>query len=83
MNVKQLQTQLEQAEIAHAVYEKQLGHRDPNWAEWYADFIITKQQPWLVAVSSLKREWQNLTGLDKLAIVSAIFIVSVALWFMP
>jgi len=33
---------LKQAEKAHAEYEQQLGHRDDNWPEWYAEFIIKK-----------------------------------------
>lgn len=83
MNVKQLQTQLKQAEIAHAQYEKQLGHHDPNWAEWYADFIVDNTQRKFNFPAWYKHEWQNLNSLDKLAIACAIFIVGVALWFMP
>lgn len=32
---------LERAEVAHAEYEKGLGHRDSAWAQWYADWIIS------------------------------------------
>jgi len=31
------------AEAAHGVYEKQLGKRDENWPDWYADFIVREQ----------------------------------------
>lgn len=32
---------LRAAETAHAEYEKTLGHRDENWADWYAEYIIS------------------------------------------
>ena len=33
---------LREAEVAHAEYEKELGKRDLNWPEWYAEFIVDK-----------------------------------------
>lgn len=30
---------LRKAEKAHAEYEKVLGHRDDDWADWYAEWI--------------------------------------------
>lgn len=44
MNItkEQLARLLQEAEKAHAEYEKQLAERDENWPEWYADFIISK-----------------------------------------
>ncbi|MGZ3709817.1 MAG: VOC family protein, partial [Bdellovibrionota bacterium] len=30
-------------EAAHGVHEKQLGHRDENWPEWYAQYMIEEQ----------------------------------------
>jgi len=33
---------LQQAEKAHAEYEKHIGQRDPNWPQWYADYIISQ-----------------------------------------
>lgn len=43
MNVNnpcQLEQALLKAETAHAEYEKTLGHRDADWAWWYADYIF-------------------------------------------
>ena len=31
---------LRDAEKAHAEYESTLGHRDEEWPEWYARFIV-------------------------------------------
>lgn len=33
---------LEEAKNAHTEYEKELGRRDDNWPQWYANYIITK-----------------------------------------
>ncbi len=35
---------LKEAEKAHAEYEHALGHRDDDWATWYAGFIINRLQ---------------------------------------
>lgn len=35
---------LQEAEKAHAEYEYALGHRDSDWATWYAAFIIKRLQ---------------------------------------
>jgi hypothetical protein len=35
---------LKEAEKAHAEYESALGHRDDDWATWYAGFIINRLQ---------------------------------------
>ena len=35
---------LREAEKAHAEYEYALGHRDDDWATWYAGFIIDRLQ---------------------------------------
>jgi hypothetical protein len=31
---------LREAEAAHAVYERELGHRDEDWPGWYARYIL-------------------------------------------
>ncbi|HLZ61047.1 MAG TPA: hypothetical protein VKR06_29200 [Ktedonosporobacter sp.] len=33
---------LKEAEKAHGEYEKTLGHRDDEWAVWYAGFIVDR-----------------------------------------
>ena len=33
---------LKEAEHAHGILEKRLGHRDENWAAWYARHIIDR-----------------------------------------
>jgi catechol 2,3-dioxygenase-like lactoylglutathione lyase family enzyme len=34
---------LRRAEHAHGAHEKQLGHRDDNWPDWYAEYIRREQ----------------------------------------
>jgi catechol 2,3-dioxygenase-like lactoylglutathione lyase family enzyme len=31
------------AEAAHGEYEKRLGQRDANWADWYAEYLVREQ----------------------------------------
>jgi hypothetical protein len=31
------------AEAAHAKYEARLGHRDANWPDWYAAYMVAEQ----------------------------------------
>jgi catechol 2,3-dioxygenase-like lactoylglutathione lyase family enzyme len=31
------------AEAAHGEHEKRIGHRDANWAEWYAAYMVAEQ----------------------------------------
>jgi hypothetical protein len=35
---------LREAEQAHGQFERQLGHRDADWPDWYAAFIVSKLQ---------------------------------------
>ncbi len=35
---------LQEAEAAHAEFERKLNHRDDDWASWYAAFILQKIQ---------------------------------------
>jgi catechol 2,3-dioxygenase-like lactoylglutathione lyase family enzyme len=34
---------LRRAETAHAGHEKRTGTSDPNWPEWYADYLVREQ----------------------------------------
>lgn len=38
----ELAAALRAAEVAHAEYEKKLGHRDAEWADWYAGYMAGK-----------------------------------------
>jgi hypothetical protein len=35
---------LREAEHAHGQYEAQLGHRDDDWPDWYAAYMVSKLQ---------------------------------------
>jgi catechol 2,3-dioxygenase-like lactoylglutathione lyase family enzyme len=34
---------MRRAEAAHGEHEKKLGHRDENWPEWYAEYMVREQ----------------------------------------
>jgi catechol 2,3-dioxygenase-like lactoylglutathione lyase family enzyme len=38
-----LASALRRAEAAHGEYEKRLGHRDADWPDWYAAYIVREQ----------------------------------------
>lgn len=38
-----LASALRRAEAAHGEYEKRLGHRDADWPDWYATYIVREQ----------------------------------------
>ncbi|HEU5438995.1 MAG TPA: hypothetical protein VFU88_06875 [Ktedonobacterales bacterium] len=42
LTAKQLARLLREAEQAHAAYESSLGHRDDDWPDWYARYIVGK-----------------------------------------
>ena len=31
---------LRRAEAAHGLHEKELGHPDPDWPDWYAQYML-------------------------------------------
>ena len=39
----ELAAAMRRAEAAHGEHEKKLGHRDENWPEWYADYMVREQ----------------------------------------
>jgi catechol 2,3-dioxygenase-like lactoylglutathione lyase family enzyme len=39
----ELAAALRRAEIAHGEHEKRTGQRDANWADWYAEYIVSEQ----------------------------------------
>jgi len=42
-SVSDLAGALRRAETAHGEHEKQLGHRDENWSDWYAAYMVAEQ----------------------------------------
>lgn len=42
-SVSELASAFRRAEAAHGEHEKQLGHRDENWPEWYAEYMVREQ----------------------------------------
>ena len=34
---------LRRAEAAHGLHEKELGHADPDWPDWYARYMVDEQ----------------------------------------
>jgi catechol 2,3-dioxygenase-like lactoylglutathione lyase family enzyme len=40
---RELASALRRAAAAHGQHERQLGTRDENWPDWYADFIVREQ----------------------------------------
>jgi catechol 2,3-dioxygenase-like lactoylglutathione lyase family enzyme len=38
-----LEGALRRASAAHGAHEKRLGHPDPNWPKWYADYMVAEQ----------------------------------------
>ena len=42
-SVNDLASALRRAETAHGVHEKQLGHRDEEWPDWYAAYMAAEQ----------------------------------------
>ena len=34
---------LRRAEDAHGRHEKEIGHSDPDWPDWYAQYMVDEQ----------------------------------------
>lgn len=45
MTKRYLAQLLRSAAQAHHTYEQSLGHTDPNWADWYAGWMLPRVQP--------------------------------------
>ena len=39
----ELASAMRRAEAAHGEHEKRLGHRDEEWPEWYAEYMVNEQ----------------------------------------
>jgi hypothetical protein len=35
---------LRRAAAAHGQHEKEIGEADPNWPDWYAQFMVDEQE---------------------------------------
>ena len=42
-SVTDLADALRRAEDAHGRHEKELGHPDPDWPDWYAQYMVDEQ----------------------------------------
>ena len=42
-SVNDLASALRRAETAHGQHEKRIGHRDENWPDWYAEYMVREQ----------------------------------------
>lgn len=38
-----LASAMRRAEVAHGEHEKRIGATDPNWADWYAEYMVREQ----------------------------------------
>jgi hypothetical protein len=34
---------MRRASAAHGRHEERIGHADPDWPEWYADYMVKEQ----------------------------------------
>ncbi|WP_157996016.1 hypothetical protein [Thermomonospora amylolytica] len=42
-SVAELAAALRRAEAAHGRYEEETGQADPDWPEWYAQYMVDEQ----------------------------------------
>ncbi len=42
-SASELASALRRAEAAHGQHEKRIGHADPNWPDWYAEYMVREQ----------------------------------------
>ena len=42
-STKELANAMRRAEAAHGEHEKRIGHADPDWPDWYADYMVREQ----------------------------------------
>jgi catechol 2,3-dioxygenase-like lactoylglutathione lyase family enzyme len=43
VSTSDLASALRRAEAAHGQHEKRIGHADPNWSDWYAEYMVREQ----------------------------------------
>jgi hypothetical protein len=42
-SVADLAAALRRAEAAHGKHEEEIGHPDPDWPDWYAQYMVDEQ----------------------------------------
>jgi hypothetical protein len=42
-SASELAEALRHAGTAHGQHEKRIGHADPDWPDWYAEYIVAEQ----------------------------------------
>jgi hypothetical protein len=42
-NASDLADAMRRASAAHAEHEKRIGQADPNWPDWYAEYMVAEQ----------------------------------------
>ena len=42
-SASELASALRRASAAHGEHEKRIGHADPNWPDWYAEYMVAEQ----------------------------------------
>jgi hypothetical protein len=40
---RELAEAMRRASAAHAEHEKRIGHADPDWPDWYAEYMVREQ----------------------------------------
>ena len=43
VSASELANAMRRAELAHGGHEKRIGHRDENWPDWYAAYMVAEQ----------------------------------------
>ena len=43
VSASDLANAMRRAETAHGEHEKRIGHRDDNWPDWYAAYMVAEQ----------------------------------------
>ena len=42
-SVADLASAMRRASAAHGEHEKRIGHADPNWPDWYAEYMVRER----------------------------------------
>ena len=44
LSASELANAMRRAELAHGEHEKRIGHRDDDWPDWYAAYMVAEQR---------------------------------------